>query len=818
MPRETPEATDAQQARPTLVQRLKSLASPRALMGWLLASKARLALAGGIAVALVGMVVVGVLIVSRRPPPEERVTLEMALEALDHGQNAEAKALAERVEQQGDLTIEEWGGPEFVLGMVAMREAEEALSKDRPAAYRKAARHLQEAHRRGFPHGHDAEGLYLLGKSLYLAGRISASGPALQEAIKANPQRSTELHGYLASVYLNQEPPDFAKALTENEAYLADAHLSDSDHDQGLLRQAEILFRLGRTAECAAVLNELPTDTNLRGEAMVLRGRMLRDEALALKKAGQAANATVQEKYKTAIEAFRLAQGRDTVNNLATPKAMYLTGLCHLELGDRKAALAQFARTNRLFPETPEGLAADFQQAELARRLGRDTDAVAAYRRLLGAISDPLEFHTPWFTLKQLRTAVLTARQEYLTAKNFDWATQISRLLSKLLPKPRALELTAEAYQSWGQHLVSEAERQAQKQAETLRRQARTHFRRAALLYAQLAQLELTTRQYPDRLWQSATAYLKGHDYRSASRVLQKYLGSNFRQRRPLALVELGEAQLALGQWDKAAESFRECIEHHPRDAAAYRARPLAAKAWIEKGDRKQAEALLRDNLSGATLAPASKEWRDSLFLLGELLHAQGRDAEATRRLEEAVTRYPDAPQAAQARYLAADALRRSGQTLRAAAEKESLPTARQAQGNEARRLLERSLAQYQAIQESLARREERELTPAEQSLLRNTRFALGEVYFDLDRYDAALRAYTAAVNRYADSPEALDGYVQLSGVYRRLERLGEARASLAQAKVALARLPAKTRFEETTNYSRKQWAELLEKELQIAN
>ena len=61
--------------------------------------------------------------------------------------------------------------------------------------------------------------------------------------------------------------------------------------------------------------------------------------------------------------------------------------------------------------------------------MGRDAEAVAAYRRLLGAVSDPQEFHNPWFTLKELRTAVLAARQEYLAAKNFDPAAQISRLL-----------------------------------------------------------------------------------------------------------------------------------------------------------------------------------------------------------------------------------------------------------------------------------------------------------------------------------------------------------------------------------------------------
>ena len=63
---------------------------------------------------------------------------------------------------------------------------------------------------------------------------------------------------------------------------------------------------------------------------------------------------------------------------------------------------------------------------------------------------------------------------------------------------------------------------------------------------------------------------------------------------------------------------------------------------------------MLLDNLNGDYLTPESKEWRDSLFVLGELLHAQGRYADAARRLEEYVKRYPDLPDAIQARYLTA--------------------------------------------------------------------------------------------------------------------------------------------------------------------
>ena len=83
-------------------------------------------------------------------------------------------------------------------------------------------------------------------------------------------------------------------------------------------------------------------------------------------------------------------------------------------------------------------------------------------------------------------------------------------------------------------------------------------------------------------------------------------------------------------------------------------------------GDLKQAEIYLQANLDGDQLTPASKEWRDSLFALGDLLHVAGRDAEAIVRLEDALQRYANAPQATAARYLLADSSRRLALTMRA--------------------------------------------------------------------------------------------------------------------------------------------------------
>src|SRR5262249_37944508 len=156
------------------------------------------------------------------------------------------------------------------------------------------------------------------------------------------------------------------------------------------------------------------------------------------------------------------------------------------------------------------------------------------------------------------------------------------------------------------------------KASETLQ-EGRALMRKSGRIFAELAALEFSTRRYPDDLWQAAQSYLEGQNFSAAVRVFDEYMKNELRARRPLARVGTGQALLALGRFDDALAVLKECIEYFPEDASSYRARWLAAKAYVEKGDAAAAEKLLRENLNGEHLTPASKEWRDSLFTLGRL-------------------------------------------------------------------------------------------------------------------------------------------------------------------------------------------------------
>ncbi len=801
MSTDAPDQQGSEQPAATLRHPLRWLAQHRRLA-------VLLAAAGMLSVGAIATVAV---LWATRKPPEKIITLAETLAALDDGDYAEARHLAETMQRQGNLSMEDWGGPVFVLGVAAAHDADQAAEKTQAENYLIAARYLEEANNRGFPPGRQAEGLYLLGKTLTLAGRYAASRGVLQAALKtaAGPKK-TEIHRLLATSDAEDAKPDLAKALAENALYLADPKLAPAARQEGRLQRAHLLFRLHRTAECLATLDQIPVTAGIGGRATVLRGQILYEEGRALKnKSGATAKdrRAARRKLEAAIEAFRLAQSRDTVSNQATRGAMYLMGLCLRELGDRRGAAGQLGQTARLFAEYPEGLAASFQEAELARESKRDADALAAYRRVLTAVTDPEHFHNSWLPLGQLQSSMLAVCHAYLDARNFQMALQVGRLLDPLFSQTQVLELTADVHTRWAQTLLDEAEHAPPAKADWLRRLGRAQWRQAGSVHLRLAQREVADRQYPERLWRSANAYVQGQDYRNAVRILQKYVKNETRQRHPQALLALGQALLALDELDKALAAFEDCILDHPRDAAAYRARLLAAGVRAEKGQFQQAEVLLQENLSGEHLTPDSKEWRDSLFALGELLHSQGRYAEATRRLEEFVHRYADAPQGLTARYLIADSCRHGGQTIQEGSANSATAARRAAL---AVQLREKALGHYQWVLDNLENRNDRELTALERATLRNSQFAVGEIELDLGQYEAAVKAYTAAANRFADCPETLDARLRLAEAYRRLGQPFKARSTLEQAKAALARMPKGMRFDQTTNYDRREWGETL--------
>lgn len=815
MPPEASEGERRESSGPTRPSWLASLAdAPRGAFDWVLAHRLISGLvAGACALAVAGAVAFWLLDEGSAGP--DAPTLDRAMDALDRGDYEEARQMAEALRDGRLRPDDPLGAPSFLLGAAAAYEAEDAWRAEQEPLNLVAARYLEEARDLGFPPGRDGEGLYLLGRSLYLTGQMAASRIVLWKALEANPLRRTEIHRLLAAAFLEDANPKLMEALEHNAIALADQTLPDDDRHQGLLQRAEILLRLGKTSECVETLDPIPPEAKRHVEAVVIRGRVLLSEARALQHAAEATEEDGKrsiEKYHAAIKTLRLAQGHDTLDAQASRKAMYLIGVCYLELGAARAALGQFARTRRKYVSTPEATAAGFQIAELARRLGRDREALVAYRQALGTIGDVKQYSNPWLSLDDLRAGLLQAQQHYRDAEDFETCLALTRLFYPVFSRARTIELVAETYQLWGRSLLARADHLPLSKAAPLAREGRTQLRRAGLTFERLAEHRVTTSHYSDDLWDAAECYREGQGYEEAVEALQKYLKSRPRRRHPRALVDLGEALLAVGQVEEAIAALEECIEFHPRDAAGYRARLLAAQAYREKGDIEKARALLEENLSGEFLTPDSREWRDSLFSLGRMLHVTGKHEEAILRLEEAVERYPDSPQAIEARYLIADSYRRQAKLTEAKLNEDLIESVRLAFSQRTAECLLAALDRYRQARDALSQREKTaELSRTEKSLLRNCCFSIGNALFDLGRDEEAIQAYTLATGRYPNEPETLDAYVQIARAYHRLGKPDQARRTVEQARVVLDRIGSQAEYERTTIHGADEWRRVLD-------
>jgi tetratricopeptide (TPR) repeat protein len=817
MPSEHPEGETQEASSPTRGNRPASPAKgPRRVLAW--AADHRLKAALVVAGCLLALAAVSAWWFRGTAPVAENAenaTLERALDALDAGAYDEAGKMAETLQSGGLSPRDPLGAPAFLLGVATAHEADRAWPADKKDLYLVAARYLEEARDLGFPPGREGQGLFLLGRSLYLSGQMPACRPVLRAALEAYPANRTEIHRFLAAAYLEDANPKYPEALEHNGLYLADRTLLAEARHEGLLQRAEILLRLGRTPECLSTLDQIPPDAANRIEAIVTRGQVLMHQARRLKDAPEAAEAdrlAAVEKYRAAIKTLRLAQGRDTLAAQATGKVMYLIAVCYQELGEHDAALHQFHRTSSKHPGTPEALAADFQAAELARQLGQNDEALAAYRRALRAVTDAGQYRNPWLALDAFRAGTLNAYQAYRDAEDFEICLQLTWLLYPLFSRERMVELTAETHQLWGRSLLARAGDLPLSKARPLERQGRAQLRHAGRAHEHLAALRVTTRHYLDDLWNSAECYREGRGYQKTAEILRQYLQSESRRRHPQALLNLGEASLALGQIDEALQAFDECIKFHPRDAASFQARLAASHVCAEKGQPERAETLLTENLDGDLLTPESGEWRDSLFALARLLHASGRYDEAITRLEESLKRYPDEPQAVPCRYLLADAYRQSAHSVEQTLEEDLVESARLARVKKISHGLDAALGHYRQVQEALSQRQQTtELTEPEKAMLRNCYFCMGSILFHLKQYDEAIRTYTTAANRYQNVPEVLEAYVQIARAYRRLNNPEEAQRALAQAKVVLARMKTTQPFERTTIYTEEQWPALLD-------
>ena len=783
--------------------------------------------------------------VTFRGEPTE-VTCEEIFHLLDEGMVGHARDRSKRLLAGHGRSEKKIGGLAFVLGAVAMYEAD--LIVDAPYRTRLcqiAAEYLSVAEEKSFLPGREIEGLYLLGKSFFHSQQIERAIPVLEQISDRDSPYVAEIALLLARAYFRKPKPNLERASTGVQQYLSMPGLTPRQFNDGCILHARILFVQGRDEVCLNILDRIVASQRFREEVPILRGRILlrQGDQLVVTTSEDAQKRRV-ELYHLAIDSFRQVQMCESISVEATRVSGYLIGVTYRKLGDYRAAKGQLERISAAYGDTEEGVAAGLDKAEILRLLDRDKEALTAYRETLRVVGNQREFRNRWISMGDLQQRCLVAYHSFFERGEFESANQIALVMSPVFPRVRVMLLQAEVQQAWANQLFTQAENLDPVPAMSTRQEAERLQRSLGEIHEHLAGIRINTRSYTDDIWNSAEAYLAGRDHESAVLLYREYFRAEPTERRAAAHVGLGRALYALGKHEAAIAEFQACFENYQHDPLSYQARFLCAKSWVKKNETGKARELLLHNLYRFNLTPKNPDWRDSLFELGQIYFYEGslgiakinfqcvdtvdRKAIETRlevlkascdalekceqRLDQAIQQYPIVPQAIYSRYLLANAYRLSSKLSMQKMKNVISKTTRIVLKREAEKNCEDSLKVFWSLTEDLIEQQShRELTDLERAIQRNSCFFRGDMLYQRQEYDKAIEAYSIVSNRYQRQPETLEAFVQIASCYRQLQKRVEARGTIEQAKIILACIDPNSAFCKTTRFSRDQWSTYLD-------
>ncbi len=777
--------------------------------------------------------------------PEQR--LSTALELLDRRDNANALLRARNYAKQveADELTEPGlaGATEYVLGIVAFRQAESLDEERREQQYVAAAEYLQEAERRAFvtsrgPDSRRPEWAFALGMSLHFIGSVTKSRPLLEEAVESYEDGKVEAAVLLAEIYLDlKTPKELKQALALNSVVIKSSQLAPTQRNRAYLQRAQILHLLNRPAEAEVALSQVSQETSDQG-TIVFR-------ALALMADGQYAAASQK------LEPVATGGGLEEVY---ARQALFHMGICAEKLHDVDSAINHFERVVQKYPKSHEGLAASLRVGDLLRANNRTEEALEYYSHALRTVRDPNDFRNRWLSLTEFRDITLAAWNGWVDQDAFEEAIALAKLMTPLFAKVESMRLVAGANQRWAEKLAAEYENGTYDKRMKLEDQVSAHWRASGQSHAALASMLRTDPTYSEIVWTSAEHFRRGHDFEKALAQFIEFIDSRPKQRLPTAYVRQARTLMDLDRLDEALPIFQQVIKKYPTDPAAFEAQFVIGQCYLEQNKLDLAEQAWRDIVTSEPLSPSANEWRMALFSLGRLLYhtaarahrklessdakttdaeapdAQVSDAKAKKpdaqdawdavftrwdetvtRFDEFLKRYPNSVNAIEARYLLAKALQQSSLQPRRRLETAETENARNELRAKLRQLLEQTIREFSILQSQLIAKDEAgRLNELGQRILHDSYFEIARTYYDLDEYANAINAYRAATNKYPRDPEVLLAYVNMTNCFDRLGKPEEARSMLEQAKVILNGLPEDIFEQQATNMNKQEWQQWL--------
>ncbi|GEM_PF-7081096 len=756
-----------------------------------------------VSVPLVQTWVVGLLHLPKSP----QYFVDLAYQALEREDWEAAQRVLARTPQ-----IYTYPGPwrrDFLLiqAAVAYFRAREAGPHPH-SEFQQALLALRRSQEAGFPDRWRAKALGWLTDCYYRLKNYPSVLATLEELLATGAEPPVELLFQGTQAALQVFPPR-TKTARRLLARLAKRRLSPREQHRFRLWQAATQFHQGQAAQTLKTLQRLPQEGPLAARAALLQG-LARLQLATGKEKQKDAPELDKKQLQQAYQALKRALALDTQGGDISAAALYHLGRVLWLQGKTRQAITTWLHLREQFSEHVAARAASWQLARGFGQLKQWQEAVDLWGDL-AQHAEQLQQPNSYLTSEQAQSDALATHDHLLEESLYSWAVRLLKAVEPLIGRQERLLREARTYARWAEATRPDPQGEPQQQRRVQRlRQLR--YYRSGLAWAQLAALRFDTPHYPDDLWHTAEAFLQARRYDLALRVLAVYGRAVEPNPREVETAVLSATcYLAQGKPQKALASLKKVLREVSNHPLLFSARLLGAEAYVQLDQWDQAQALLEENLYGGRLTPESVEWQQSLFRLGWVHYVQEQWEGAILRLEEAVARYPQAPETLRARYQLAQAYYQNARKQRAVIDGLRLASGRETAARKVTLQLQTARDHFiQVLSQLHRRRSTKYPDPEEELIYLNSLFALAQIQRDLGHPEDAIATYLELTRVFGSWPAVLEAYVQLADVYQDLQRYREAKAAVAQAQRALKQLPAQAPFREQTTRSRQQWNDYL--------
>jgi tetratricopeptide (TPR) repeat protein len=627
------------------------------------------------------------------------------------------------------------------------------LGKSNPAARRSELSECLASFRKaellGLAPAYEAKLLWAEGDVLLRLGMPTEAADSYLLLLEKYPFEKKALL-QLAIAHSRQRPANNGKAKDAIDKYLAADGLTPEETLQGYLAQGELELASKNYAAATASAQRV-LDANPSGETAA-QAVLVANEALV-----------AQEDYAGALAVLDKAPA-DGAGRFQAPLSL-ARAISLWKNGSATEARKAFDETVFAFPGTSEALSARFELASLFLQSNQIDAAKDALVNLLDDMAVEQAVETTHFTISDVTDLWFKVGQAILAQREYGAVRDFHSAATALMSQGHFMFFDAALYLREAEQLEALLPGLPPDKAEASRAKIRDCYHQAGVAFSKVLE-SASGDLYTKALYSAGHSFYMAGDYATAVPLLDEFAGAKLKDEHvPEVLYKEATALAALGSYERAINVCRGNAADHPTNIYAYRSMLLEGDLYRSLGGSNLAYAadIYSGILTDGRFLSESPEWRRAIYALGETLYKIGDFKNAMLRLDEALQRFPDDPEAGSALYYFALACRQA-----AFAD----PAGKQT-------LLMRAASVFARLAAGAA---------DDESQTRNAAFLEADSYYDLGDYAKALSLYDKAVEAHLDTPEATRALFQMANCYHRMGLRQQADATYKRAVFNLQR------------------------------